>query len=354
MKKLQTMSYFDVLMESTNEDIYSEFWENKYSKRNKKQVTEIINHEKGNIDTTIVPNKKIFIFLDTCTWLNHAEKANFDALIKLVDLQRQYDATLLTPEQLTIEWDRNCEEVLLKSKINIFNDMLNKTKSFRDTIVSDDSQKQILDDLITQAETYKEATVTYISKEIMHLFEEVMKKGRKIKTKDEYLITAAKLALEKKAPFHKNKNSIGDAILFISLLDYLGKFKEPILYFLTDNTTDFSKENKVNELHPDLRKLAEENGITINYSLDLNKTLNEIIKEVTDSTYVKSYKEAYYQKYHVNFKNRCENKKCQGRMIMQTHPWDGMGEKIFYKCERCSYVEETNEYYQDYIHSQYN
>ncbi|OSX90164.1 PIN domain-containing protein [Bacillus mycoides] len=168
--------------------------------------------------------------------------------------------------------------------------------------------------------------------------------GRRINTKNEFKVQAADLALEKHPPFHRNKNSVADAILFLSVLSFLEKEPDAILYFVTDNKSDFSDVNNQSNIHPLLKQMAEEKGITLHYSLDLNTTLEEIFSEVTDVEYVKSYKEAYYQKYHVNFKNRCKNKKCQGRMVMDTHPWDGRGHKIFYKCERCSNVEKTDEY----------
>ncbi|WP_239694003.1 hypothetical protein [Bacillus cereus] len=51
------------------------------------------------------------------------------------------------------------------------------------------------------------------------------------------------MALQTIAPFYKNKNSMGDAILFQNLINKLKEEKDAILDFVTDNKADFS-ENK--------------------------------------------------------------------------------------------------------------
>ena len=162
--------------------------------------------------------------------------------------------------------------------------------------------------------------------------------GTKIPTKDEVKVEATNLALQKKAPCHKDKNSIGDAILFLSCVNALQNFADPILYFITDNKDDFSQsKEQPNLMHEDLIKYASEKGVTIKYHLSLNIALDEIFDEVTDEDYIKEYK----KQYDASFR-KCP--KCNHRLLFDTHPWDGRGNKTFYKCENCTYTEETGQY----------
>ncbi|WP_142274156.1 hypothetical protein [Bacillus mycoides] len=148
-----------------NESGYREFYENKFSKRNKKKIKET--QSGGTLVTKIISNKNIFLFLDTCTWLNHAENANYDAFVKIADLHLNYDAMLLIPEQLQIEWDRHKVNKILKNKFSAFDDMLNKTRKFKDKMVSEEDDIDKLNELIRQAEIYKEEVVESINKQLI-------------------------------------------------------------------------------------------------------------------------------------------------------------------------------------------
>lgn len=151
--------------------------------------------------------------MDTCTWLNLATKGDFDNLLRLFDLHVELDCVLLTPEQLTIEWNRNKVKVI-DSELNTINDIIKKTKGFRDKIVEEQEQKDILTELISNAEQFKVEQVENIGNQTIALFDEIIELGRKISTTDKIKVEAADMALQKLAPFHKDKNSIGDAILF--------------------------------------------------------------------------------------------------------------------------------------------
>lgn len=329
----------------TNE--YFHFQENKYSKRNKKEVI-IEELPSGIISTAVRMYKPIFLFLDTCTWINHSAKGDFDNFVRVADLHLQHDAVLLVPQQLKIEWDRNKEEKVYQRELNNIRDIIKKTSYFRDRIVMEPEQKEDLTKLIAHANEVQEVHVKYIGQTTISLVQEVMELGMKIPTSDKIKLEATDWALEKHAPFHKDKNSIGDAILFLSLMDFLERDSESkgILYFVTDNKTDFSEERQPNMIHNQLSTYAAHKGIQIKYFLSLNEALDEIFNEVTDEEYVETYKRQYEKAIP-----KCP--KCNGHLIEDVHNWDGRGRKIFHRCAECEYKEETGRYYEDDILDRY-
>lgn len=353
MKKKEVFDIFQLLQDIIKSQIdYIEFMPNRYSARNKKEVTQ---RPLGNglYEEVIEKNEEIFIFVDTCVWINCADKGNFEFFTKLMDLHLHRDAILLIPEQLKVEWNRNKEETLVTTKKNELNDMLKKTIKFRDIMITDPEKKNELTNLIQQAEDVINQQIEYINREIISLIDEILNNGVLIKTTDTIKIAAADMALQKKAPFGKNKNSMGDAILYQSLISFLKSYNKPVLYFVTDNKADFSESKEVpNKMHPDLLELVKKDEIELHYSLDLRNALDEIFTRVTDQEYVNSLEESYNEKYHTNFKNRC--KKCNGRMLQHEKDWDGTGNLIYFKCEDCGEVKETNTYLQHQIIDNYN
>ncbi|MDF9761379.1 DNA-directed RNA polymerase subunit M/transcription elongation factor TFIIS [Peribacillus simplex] len=339
------MDRYELISRLTKDNKYFRFQENQYSKRNKKDVK--IETVDGKVIQQVLREKEIFLFIDTCTWLNHASKGDFENFVRIADLHLAYDSILLVPDQLTIEWNRNKKEKVYQVELNSINDIIRKTMSFRDKIVMDQAQKEQLSELISQAEQFKTKQVEYIGQNTISVVEDVMKLGHKIPTEDNIKIEAANWGLLKHPPFHKDKNSTGDTILFLSLVNYLEKASEPILYFVTDNKTDFSEsKEQPHEMQNQLLSIASEKGITIKYFLRLKDALDGIIEEVTDEAYVKECKRLYEESIP-----KCP--KCSNTIVRDLHSWDGHGQKIFYKCTKCPYTEETGTYKHEEAYDQY-
>ncbi|MEM5663008.1 PIN domain-containing protein [Bacillus toyonensis] len=157
----------------------------------------------------VLRDKNIYMFLDTCVWINNADKGSFDLFAKLADLNEQKDAILLIPEQLRKEWDKNKREKLIINKRNEFNDMFKKTKKFRDIMITDNEKKMQLDTLITEAESVITEQIEYVNEGTISLIDQILDLGAPINTNDEIKLAATDMALQSMAPFHKNKNSMG-------------------------------------------------------------------------------------------------------------------------------------------------
>jgi PIN domain len=106
-----------------------------------------------------------------------------------------------------------------------------------------------------------------------------------IETGDGVKLRAAQRAIDKRAPFHRDKNSIGDAILIEIYRDVLSGVSEGAKYaFVTHNKHDFSNMvGDEREPHPDLIDLFLPENST--YSLSVGEVLNEYatewMKEIT-------------------------------------------------------------------------
>ncbi len=107
---------------------------------------------------------------------------------------------------------------------------------------------------------------------------------------------ALKRKIYKKAPCHK-KESYADAIIaevLINLRDYVNLTDDDVIYFVSDNPEDFSKNNKEcrNVLHPDIVADLEENAVKelVEYRLSFNKL---IMKDLEEEIYNANVKEEF-------------------------------------------------------------
>lgn len=331
-----TMDIFDILSRAVGK--YAGFQYNPISKYNKKEYG--------------VRNHNLYLFLDTNIWINLAEKGCFEELASIYDIHRQFDCMLISPDQLFIEWDRNKEKVAKKEQ-NTLNEIIKKTRNFKETILQDKEEKEVLDKLITDAESFKDKQVEKITHEILGLFDQIIRMGIHIKMSDKDKIEAAEMALEKKAPFG-TKNSMGDAILFFSLVNYLeneystSKFT-PTLYFVSENKSDFSETSNSKEMDKDLLEKANSKKVNIKYYLSVQEALEDIYTAISDEEYIEEYIEEYNKR-----TLKCKN--CGHDVKIELQPFDGYGNKISYKCsnEHCDYIKHTNEYNQDHIVDMYN
>lgn len=113
--------------------------------------------------------------------------------------------------------------------------------------------------------------------------EEIMKQAEIITVSDEIKLRATQRAIEKKAPFHLSKNSIGDAIIIESYYFYKiqNASQEFDLVFVTHNTSDFSSRNgNQKQHHEDLSDIFD--SPKSQYFINLPEALNTINPDLVD------------------------------------------------------------------------
>lgn len=83
-------------------------------------------------------------------------------------------------------------------------------------------------------------------------------------------------ALDKRAPFHRSKNSVADSILIELFYDFM-KDKNGVFHFVTENYTDFSSLTDRRNPHPDFGEIFSDN---VHYHLDIAEAINSIEPEL--------------------------------------------------------------------------
>jgi len=114
-----------------------------------------------------------------------------------------------------------------------------------------------------------------------------------IPVKDGHKLMAADWAIKKQPPFHLKPNSVGDAVIFLSTVDYFSYDDEYYIdntVFVSYNTSDFGSLENKKELHPKLAQM-------LTYKPIIYKTNLAEVLELGDEIIAK------YELY-LNYRNR--------------------------------------------------
>lgn len=212
------------------------------------------------------------ILIDTCVWLDIAKDyRHLKTLDVLIDLIRDGEVELVVPQQTLDEFERNKGRIVKETSQGIsavfkrVSDAIREHcgEEGRDTLLK---QLGDMDYRIGKQGEYANSNIDRIEK--------LLTAGAIVQTSDDVKIRAAQRAIDKLCPFHKNKNSIADAVLLEIYRDILvGKDDEEHLAFVTHNKHDFSNMNADERApHPDIAELFAAEGST--YALALGEVLN--------------------------------------------------------------------------------
>jgi hypothetical protein len=221
------------------------------------------------------------LLIDTSVWLDLAKDHNKDTLLTvLTELIKRKQVILIVPQIVVDEFHRNKDHVAqdgiksLSSAIKRAQDAVRqlgdlKKRNLMNKYLGDIGYKipklgdQAIDTLTLVARLLKEATV--------------------IPTSDSVKLKAAQRGIERKAPFHRSKNSINDAILIETYVEYKNTEDKPghRFAFITHNKHDFSNLSDERLPHPDIAPIFSK--VKSLYSINLGETLRRIMPElVTD------------------------------------------------------------------------
>jgi hypothetical protein len=193
------------------------------------------------------------ILIDTCVWLDLAKDYQQQAILAaLEELIRQGEVKLLLPRIILEEFARNRARIIEDGRRSL-SSTLKRAKEAVEKFGEPRGKRAVLrqlDDVDFRLPALGDAAVETISR-----IERLFAQGNIIEISDGVMLRAAQRALEKRAPFYRQRNSIGDAVLIETYADALAA-KAPAgsrFAFVTHNTQDFSHPNASNKLpHPDL------------------------------------------------------------------------------------------------------
>jgi len=222
------------------------------------------------------------ILIDTCVWINLAkdpeQQALLDTIQELIDMN---ELILVLPRIVVEEFEKNKEKIINESTKSL-SGVLKRAKDLVYKFGDPEKKNNVLgqlNDLDFKIPTIGESVITSISR-IQKLFND----SNIIETTDDIKLKAAQRAIEKKAPFHLNKNSINDTLLIEIYADFIRKnnSSDIVFSFVTHNKKDFSlPDGNDNIPHPDLSELFS--GSHSKYYIKLSDAIQNICPDlITD------------------------------------------------------------------------
>jgi hypothetical protein len=183
------------------------------------------------------------LLVDTCVWLDLATDYREQPVIgALEDLIETGEIELIVPKIVLDEFDRNKPRVVetarrsLQSHFRLVREAVNR--------FADDTYKVETLKALNEVD-YKIGIKAEAVTDSVDRIDKLLKAAPVLPTTDLIKQRVTERALSKQAPYHRERNSVGDAIL-IELYAQLiasGEDKELRYAFLTHNTKDFSEVN---------------------------------------------------------------------------------------------------------------
>ena len=196
------------------------------------------------------------LLVDTCVWLDIAKGPESQPLIgAMEELVRTQAVSLILPRTVLDEFKRNKKRVIdesCRSLSGVFKRVKEAVNACGDP-KKKQSVLKYLDDVDHRIPLLGESVVDAIAR-----IERLMGGARIIELTDGMKLRAAQRAIEKRAPFHRGKNEMGDAIIVEAYADCLGdkNAKGTRFAFVTHNRNDFSEQHgDRRRWHPDIAHL---------------------------------------------------------------------------------------------------
>lgn len=192
------------------------------------------------------------ILIDTCVWLDLAKDYQQQAILSaLEDLIQQEEISMILPRTVVQEFDRNKARLIEESRRSLsstFKRVKEAVEKFADPRQKTKMLSQ-LNEIDHRIPTLGD-TVTGTIKRIEKLFVQTPV----LEISDAVKLRAAQRAIDNRAPFHRQRNSMNDALLIEMYAEAVAKPSPRIRFaFITHNTKDFSHPNANTKLpHPDL------------------------------------------------------------------------------------------------------
>ncbi|WP_440961614.1 PIN domain-containing protein [Paenibacillus nitricinens] len=199
------------------------------------------------------------VVIDTCIWIDLAKGKYEERMLTILEkLVTERHIKLVLPAQILHEWNRIKDERILVATANhlnvaknAINEALKIAKSSNHNEIS--AQLELSITLLKDLEPAVHQKYTGLSQRIDNLFND----GRTlhINLSEEKKLSLIDDLLINKEPFFKKdkKKSMGDAIIFFSILEYMKGSYNDELYFISSNTEDFGKE----KLDTNLQELVD-------------------------------------------------------------------------------------------------
>ncbi|HEX3430029.1 MAG TPA: PIN domain-containing protein [Rhizomicrobium sp.] len=231
------------------------------------------------------------LLIDTCVWLDLAkEPAQQPLLSALEELVRSGDVVLVIPQTVVDEFARNRDRIIRESNRSL-SSVIKRVKVAVDKFGDAKQKRRVLEHL--NELDHKLPQLGDTTSNSVARIEALLSTITAIPTSDEILARAAQRAVERRAPFHRERNSINDAILLEIYTDYVraNGTKGSRFALVTHNTKDFSQPQGNTKIpHPDLAALFSQ--VKSLYAITLSDVLKRIAPgSLRDAEFEENYHE---------------------------------------------------------------
>ena len=214
------------------------------------------------------------ILIDTCVWLDIAKDHKQQAIISVLDeLINDKTVELIMPQIIVDEFERNKDRIIEESKRSL-SGVITRVKEIVDKLGDENDKQKVLNHL-SDIQHKSPLLGEYATQGSINFISTILGQSRRKKITNAVKLKAAERAIEKRAPFHRAKNNMADAVIMESFIVELNADSKSRLLFVTHNTEDFSMPigNKKNP-HPDFASLFSTGRCE--YYISLSEALNSI------------------------------------------------------------------------------
>jgi hypothetical protein len=212
-----------------------------------------------------------YLILDTCVWVNLAV-SEFSLVAKLARLIEEKKVTLVIPELVRTEWD-GCKNTILSQ---ITDEVVKGYRSYNN-FISFLHQNNYTDFNESILSFNPSSIGAELSNSRIVAIEQILDSDVAIQVpvSDWSKNMAIEHALQKKAPF-RSRNSMADALIFFSAVEWVNTKKPDNSFFVTHNTKDFSDPQMSNNelLAVDLQPFVA--NINLGYDIIIGRVFNKI------------------------------------------------------------------------------
>ena len=216
------------------------------------------------------------MLIDTCVWLDIAKDPKQAPVLAVVEEMVKLDMiSLIVPRIVLNEFQRNRERIAKESAKS----MSAHFRLVKDAVTKVGGDKKMVQVVLSHLDDVdqKIPIIGGAAVDILDRIQDLLTASPIIEASETVKLRAAQRALERKAPFHHDKNSMADAIIIETYADCIrDETTSGVRFaFVTHNKSDFSIENdNQKKPHPDFANLFSR--IKSLYFINLPEALRRI------------------------------------------------------------------------------
>lgn len=218
------------------------------------------------------------LLIDTCVWLDLAKDPSSEPIISALKmLIEKGELALHCPILIQEEFARNKERVAEVATQRLSQEF-KRIRKVVDQFGEDDEKGVVigaLDDIHHK--------LPILTESVFHNIENIEKlfdTANSPDTSEEIKLRSAERAINKEAPFHKNKNNMADAMIIEHFFDLVNNNNSKSFVFVTHNTKDFGSSSDNRKPHEDFDPNFQKDNVYFYINLvDVIKSVDAEILE---------------------------------------------------------------------------